>query len=346
MYELLQLELGASPKLVTQAYRRVVRQYHPDKVGNASEKLQIFHDIQNAYETLTNDTRIRELNEDYYASLPTQLEVGGRTFDIGAFFGMRFFRRQTQKFTRGGARVRALLTTDTSPTTDRFAAFFNDDWFEGENSILDHPDWDILEIMMAGTMKDEHLAMVEDIYHRRGLEGATETPWFFQNMEGFHHFSCGNFHAAMECFDNLNLTIPNNIIFMYRLGLSCEAFYYQAKEQAWHVYTRNQRLLDKSINLYEKAISQGHRRKGEERQHCFTIQKALADLYQAVGKRSKARSIWVRILRDKRRSLEAKTKLKELALWRKLFFADQKTQKPRLLTNNSFSSTIPDNPVP
>ena len=108
LYELLQLETGASAEQVTRAYRNLVRRYHPDKVGHDESALRIFHDLQEAYETLRDRQRIQELNEEYYAELPSELTVGGKVFSIGSFFGMRFFRRQEGSYHRAGGRARAL----------------------------------------------------------------------------------------------------------------------------------------------------------------------------------------------------------------------------------------------
>lgn len=334
LYELLQLELGATTDQVTRAYRRFALLYHPDKIGSTPENLQLFHDLQDAYATLTDPEKIKLINEDYYASLPTQLEVGNRVFDIGAFFGMRFFRREEHRYHRSGGRVRALLTTTAAPLADPYAVFFSDDGFEGETSILDHPDWDLLEIMMAGTMSEEQLRIVEEIYHQKGLAGATETPWFLQNMEGFYHFSRRDFRRAMETFEELNRAIPHNIIFMYRLGLSCEALYAHAREEGWVAYSASDRLLRKAAGLYESAIRLGHLRPGDEYQHCFTILKALADLYEAVGERGKSRAIWARIIREKKKSLEAAASLRRLSLWRSLFRFRVATRPVKRLTTD------------
>lgn len=333
LYELLQLESNASAEQVARAYRALVRQYHPDKVGHSEQTLRVFHDLQEAYETLRDPQKIRELNEEFYASLPSEVAVGGRVFSIGSFFGMRFFRRQEGAHHRAGGRVRALLTTAAAPAADRFDAYFDDDWFEGETSILDHPDWDILEMMMAGAMSDEQLAVMEDIYARRGLEGATETPWFFENMEGFFHFSRHDFRMALRCFDHLVESIPHNVIFLYRCGLCCEALYWQAREQGWEAYTASDRLLRRAARKYEQALHIAWSRPREERQECFTIQKALADLYETVGERGKARTLWERIRKHKGRSLEAQARLKQLSLWRTLLQFRRGGREVRRLTD-------------
>ncbi|HNW92480.1 MAG TPA: J domain-containing protein [bacterium] len=343
LYELLQLEANASAEQVTRAYRALVRQYHPDKVGGDEALLRVFHDLQEAYETLRDPYKIRQLNEEFYAALPSEVAVGGKVFSIGSFFGMRFFRRREQSYHRHGGRVRALLTTTAAPSSvdDHFAQFFDDNWFEGETSILDHPDWDILEIMMAGAMTEEQLAVMEEIYARRGLEGATETPWFMQNMEGFYHFSRRAFKKAMRCFEELTRTIPHNIIFLYRYGLCCEAFHWQAKEEGWEIYLRDNRLLQIAAQQYERALHIAWSRRKDERQECFTIQKALADLYEDVGERGKARKLWERIRTHRGKSLEAQARLKQLSLWRSLFGALQRRQERRLLTDSAVPKPQP-----
>lgn len=333
LYELLQLESNASTEQVTRAYRGMVRRYHPDKVGHDTASLRIFHDLQEAYEVLRDPHKIRELNEEFYATLPSEVLVGGKVFSLGSFFGMRFFRRQEGSRHRAGGRVRALLTTSATPAADRFAQFFDEEWFEGETAILDHPDWDILEMMMAGAMNDDQLAVMEDIYQRRGLEGATETPWFLKNMEGFYRFSRREFQKAMNCFEELTREIPHNIIFLYRHGLCCEAFYWQAKENNWETYIRSDRLLRKAEEQYAAALHVAWSRPREERQECYTVQKALADLYEDLGERGKARKLWERIRKSKGKSLEAAARLRQLSLWRSLFGILQPKRERKLLAD-------------
>jgi hypothetical protein len=56
LYGLLSINRGASPDEIKNAYRRMVRQWHPDvcKESNAAE---IFLQIQNAYDVLSNDIK-------------------------------------------------------------------------------------------------------------------------------------------------------------------------------------------------------------------------------------------------------------------------------------------------
>lgn len=59
-YEILGIEKGASPEEIKSAYRRLVNQYHPDKVTHLGEEFRDlaekkFKEIQNAYQELMPD---------------------------------------------------------------------------------------------------------------------------------------------------------------------------------------------------------------------------------------------------------------------------------------------------
>lgn len=56
-YKILELPVQASAAAIKQAYRRLARQFHPDKNNNDERATRIFQEIQTAYEILSNPAR-------------------------------------------------------------------------------------------------------------------------------------------------------------------------------------------------------------------------------------------------------------------------------------------------
>ncbi len=65
-YAVLGVERDASLRAIKQAYRELVRRYHPDAAGDSAEARRQFERLQEAYDVLSNpDKRAR-----YDAALP------------------------------------------------------------------------------------------------------------------------------------------------------------------------------------------------------------------------------------------------------------------------------------
>lgn len=62
-YLILGLEKGASPADVRKAYRKLAREYHPDKVGTDQAKIKMFHKIAEANAQLTNADKRAQYDE-------------------------------------------------------------------------------------------------------------------------------------------------------------------------------------------------------------------------------------------------------------------------------------------
>lgn len=73
---MLGLPHGASPALVLDAYRRLIKEHHPDRNGNSPESTQRFQEIQLAFEELRARPEPEGTIEERLAKL--QAELGER----------------------------------------------------------------------------------------------------------------------------------------------------------------------------------------------------------------------------------------------------------------------------
>ena len=67
---------GASPAVVLDAYRRLVKEHHPDRNGNSAESTQRFQEIQLAFEDLRARPEPEGSLEERLAKL--EAEIGPR----------------------------------------------------------------------------------------------------------------------------------------------------------------------------------------------------------------------------------------------------------------------------
>ncbi len=68
-YEILEIQPDADIATIKAAYRRMVKKYHPDKVGNNAVNYALFRSVQEAYEVLSNEKKRQEyeqINTAYY----------------------------------------------------------------------------------------------------------------------------------------------------------------------------------------------------------------------------------------------------------------------------------------
>ncbi|MEW4370470.1 J domain-containing protein [Paenibacillus kandeliae] len=56
-YQVLEVPQQASPQQIKQAYRKLAKQYHPDRNQGSAQAEQMFKQIQQAYETLSDEQR-------------------------------------------------------------------------------------------------------------------------------------------------------------------------------------------------------------------------------------------------------------------------------------------------
>jgi molecular chaperone DnaJ len=90
-YELLGTEKGASESEIKKAYRKKAMQYHPDKVGNGTDKEKVeaekkFKEINEAYQVLSDSTKKQQYDQYGHAAFE-QGGGGGGNYRSGGFGG-------------------------------------------------------------------------------------------------------------------------------------------------------------------------------------------------------------------------------------------------------------------
>ena len=307
--ELLNVAITTPPEQIKKNYYKFALKYHPDKNTDSDLSQKLFSDLALAYETLIDPEKIKKLNEEYLESLPQRVNVGGCVFNIGGFFGSRYFARDASDMYSLKRNISAAIGYKSQENIT--PVFYDDDYYEEENSVLDSPEWDMFELMFSGGMNDETLKILQKNFFANGFDCFFELPWVYANMQGFLYFLHGNFDAAGKIYNKLNTLIKNNIIFNYRAGLCYEAQYYKKKTMKQRVDSDE---LEKALKLFEAAIDIASHRFITERQHCFLIRKSIADLYEAMGRRREAIKMWQYIMRNKKGySIEAEEKIRDLS---------------------------------
>lgn len=314
-YELLGVKLGAPESRIRRAYHRLATLTHPDHNPDNPRAREHFEEIQQAYEIATNPDRMEHLNRKYLRSIRGRKRIGGRLFDPGSFYGIR-------RFTHEGADPEMLRKT-LPPAGGSGAEQEGEEkikkrektrrkYLDEERSILDLPEWDVLEILLGGRFRDEDYRVAERKFHEKGLEGLEETPWVLRNLDGYRHFAKRDFRSAANIYRELNRRIPHNLIFIYREALSREAHAWTLIWQGHSSVREQKEALYASLQQYEKAIHLGENRPGGEQQFAISIRKSYADLLEALGYRSNARRQWRKIMETRPYSVEGKEKHRRL----------------------------------
>ena len=97
-YEILNVEKNASDEEIKRAYRSLAKKHHPDLNPNNAEAEQLFKEVSNAYEVLSDPTK--RSNYDRYGHAGVNGQAGGAGFggfgdifeDIFDIFGGGFSR--------------------------------------------------------------------------------------------------------------------------------------------------------------------------------------------------------------------------------------------------------------
>jgi curved DNA-binding protein CbpA len=295
--EFLGVGVTASNEDIKKAYRRLALLYHPDKNPHPDAKSQ-FLKITAAYEILLDEDQVQSLNRKYVDKRLFDDCIEGLNISFGSFFGYRQFRfKRVEKTFRIGR--------ERDGENDEDMAVFD---FKGDesHSILDNPAFDSIELVFAGKFS---LGDEERVMSGFKPQALAQLPWIVLNNRGILQFLDGDFESALKSYEELNNRIPNNIIFMYRLGL-CHlilSFRKQRKSMLGKIkpdmihFKRGALLLKQSIRLGE------NRPVGKQR--CLTIRKILADCYEKAGFKKESKAIWQEVRDMQPRSKEALYKL-------------------------------------
>lgn len=316
--ELLGVSPNASGDELKKAYHRLALLYHPDRNSDPLAAEQ-FQRVRSAFEILGDPLRIRALNETHVREKLFNRVFEGINICFGSFFGYRIFSGPE-------GRVEKSLRLGDEKTgeadIDPFGAVNGP--IEQDTSVLDNPAYDALETVYAGKFSvDDEERLQENV----GQSNAGKLPWVIINNQGILHFLDGDIHKAKKSYEELNERIPNNIIFMYRLGLCHILEGFLKPERTFFGFERPNRIeIEKGINYFRKCIQVGETR-AIGKQRCLVIRKILADVYEKTGRPRQAKRIWKTISEEKPNSVEANLKTKGLSAAKSLLSIRLKRQR-------------------
>lgn len=332
--ELLGVSTEASSSDLKKAYHKLALVYHPDR--NAGEGAAAeFRKITEAYELLCDPKRVAELNSKYLKGKLHSQVIEGLEITFGSFFGYRIFDPMKSE----GKQAKLKLTSSKAKN-----ASVDDDevWLpiEENNSILDHPAFDSLEVVYAGRFSIE-----DEQKLKGGMKGRelAQLPWVVLNNQGLLRFLDGDLRRARQCYTEICERVPNNIIFTYRLGL-CHVLegFKNPKRTLLGRMKPDMIKVEKGLRLLEHCLKLGTERP-VGRQKCLVIRKIIADVYEKTGRASKAKQVWKDVFEEDPTCAEAAYRVKGVAAGRKLAEAKNraakavekidKRQRPRLLSD-------------
>lgn len=295
--EFLGVTKGASGEELKKAYHRLALLYHPDRNPGVDTSAD-FQRVREAFRVLSDSAQVNAVNQGYLRQKLGDQVIAGLNVSFGSFFGYR-------SFAAGGARVARARRIGLERAHERDVDPLLDGVLERDQSILDAPAYDALEVVYAGkfTVGDE--ARLSD-----GLSSAGRLPWVVLNNQGILHFLDGDVARARRCYAELNERVPNNIIFMYRLGLCMVLEGFQNPVRTWLGGTRpDPKVVDEGLRLFRRAIRLGETRT-IGKQKCLLIRKFMADVLEKMGRRRRAARVWREILDLDPRSVEATLRVK------------------------------------
>lgn len=330
--ELLGVSMEASATDLKKAYHRLALEYHPDRNpgdGAAAE----FRKVSEAYDLLSDPARVAELNAKYLrGKLHTQV-IEGLEITFGSFFGYRLFDPQKSSPARlkiASSKIQSKTDADDEP------------WLpiEENNSILDHPAFDALEVVYAGRFSVEDETRLKGEIKGREL---AQLPWVVLNNQGLLKFLDGDLRRARQCYAEICERVPNNIIFTYRYGLCLILEGFRNPQRTMLGVMKPDAIkIEKGLRLLEHCLKLG-RERPVGRQKCLVIRKIIADVYEKTGRARKAKEVWKKIFEDDPTCAEAALRVKGIAAARKLAQAKMrasggvekidKRQRPRLLSD-------------
>jgi curved DNA-binding protein CbpA len=304
--ELLGVNVGAGLIELKKAYHKLALLYHPDRNPNEAASIE-FHKISEAYELLTDPLRVNELNRKSMTERLHAPVIDGLAITFGSFFGYRLF--QPDPLRDSQADSRPLLKSDRDVSDQPSQKAQTNEWgaLEENNSILDHPAFDALEVVYAGRHDKNDEREVKGEVDARKL---VHLPWVVLNNQGLLKFLNGDLKRSADCYRELCERIPNNIIFMYRYGLCLILDGFQKPRRTFFGGLKPDRIkIAKGLELLEHCVKIGANRK-HGRQKCLVIRKVIADVKEKVGEGRQSKKIWRSIAKEDPTSIEAIYKTK------------------------------------
>ena len=342
-YEVLRAAPGASPDELKKSFHKLALLYHPDRNPDPVALAQ-FRRVTEAYELLNDTAKVAALNKKYLRDRLGQTVFDDLNITFGTFFGYRQFH---VKKTTANQRIdhRLLNSGDTALETEvrkELGTAKPGEGREGENvlihgeqiwlpieennSILDDPAYDAIEVIYAGRMNEDDEQVLQGEFATGRL---LHLPWVIINNRGIFDFLEGDISAAAKSYRELCLRVPNNIIFTYRLAVCLLIEGFRDPVPGFLGRLRpDPKKINEALLLLRRCIALGEIRPFG-RQRCFAIRKTLADILEKLGHKRQSRSIWKQILDSDPKCAEAIYKLKGFAKARPLIIQKQLKERQK-----------------
>jgi tetratricopeptide (TPR) repeat protein len=329
-FELLGAAPGAGSEELKKAYRRMALVYHPDRNPSPTATVE-FAQITEAYELLIDSAQVAAVNRKYQKERLEKPVIEGLNITFGSFFGYRVFHSsETESF-----GILKLTSRRQPADQDQPSSHF----FESDQSVLDNSAYDAIEVVYAGRFQPED---EEQLLGKIPGQSLTGLPWVILNNQGLLHFFAGDLRKAKQSYQELCERIPNNILFIYRLGICLILEGFKNPRRTLIGRLQPDRIkISKGLALLQQCLKLGEER-SVGRQKCLVIRKVMADVSTKLGQRRQARLIWQKILTEDPNCLEAALKTNNKSAAKSLIRAKLRTkqQSPshknkKLLTNRS-----------
>lgn len=123
-YKILGVEESASADEIKKAFRKLAREYHPDKTGGDKNKEKIFMEINEAYEILGNDENRKNYHNKGKDNKNNPTQSNEKNYAKG--FDMNDFEKHFESFfgfSKEGEKVNK--NSQKINTDNMFNSFFN-----------------------------------------------------------------------------------------------------------------------------------------------------------------------------------------------------------------------------
>jgi len=301
----LNVSRSAKAEEIKKTYHELMKEWHQDlhtgkqTEDEATERSKIY---TFAYNLLTNESERKNAEKEFTKAMQQPFVVGGRVFSIGSIHGVRTYVEEYKEIITEASR----LITSGKHSESTYKPQEHYSFYEVRNSIMESQLADLVETFYSDKEVGIFKTMHEDAFTNRERGGLDDLVWIKNNGVAINHFLKREFEKAVKLFEEINVVVQNNFVFMYREGVCLEALAAQlksrnAKEREWKPY------LEKAINIYEKCLNGLRKRKyaildnrfimGFEPKSMLTIMMQLADAYAQTGTIGwlKSKELWGKI---------------------------------------------------
>ncbi len=314
----LNISRNAKVEEIRKTYRKLMQEWHQDlhtakqTEDEATERSKIY---TLAYNLLTNEFERKNAEKEFKRAMQQPFVVGDRIFPIGSIYGVRTYVEEYKELITEASR----LLTSGRQSKLAYKPQEHYSFYEVRNSIMESQIADLVETFYSDKEVGIFKTMHEDAFVNRERGGLDDLIWIKNNGVAISHFLKREFEKAVKLFEEVNVMVQNNFVFIYREGVCLETLAAQLKsrnanEREWKPY------LEKAINLYGKcldglrerkyAILNNEFRMGFEPKSMLTIMMQLADAYAQTGKIGwfKSKELWGKILKIDPSCYEARKK--------------------------------------